>query len=133
MNDLDKALGDISSIRRQMARSTEFRGYGPATLAATGVFAMFAAVAQAIWMPDPAKAISAYLVTWISTAAVSAGLIATKMRAGTRRIHWGIADELIGKADEQYLPSAGAGKLLTLLLVCFVDGAMCWFPCNWQV
>jgi len=24
MNDLDKALGDISSIRRQMARSTEF-------------------------------------------------------------------------------------------------------------
>ena len=39
MNDLNKALGDISSIRRQVARSTEFRGYGPATLAATGVFA----------------------------------------------------------------------------------------------
>ena len=32
MNDLHKAIGDISSIRRQMARSTEFRGYGPATL-----------------------------------------------------------------------------------------------------
>jgi hypothetical protein len=27
MNDLYKALGDISSIRKQMARSTEFRGF----------------------------------------------------------------------------------------------------------
>ena len=31
MNDLHKALGDIDSIRRQVADSTEFRGYGPAT------------------------------------------------------------------------------------------------------
>ena len=37
MNDLYKALGDISSIRKQMANATEFRGYGPATLAALRV------------------------------------------------------------------------------------------------
>ena len=43
MDDLKKALGDISSIRRQVARATEFRGYGPATLAATGVLAILAA------------------------------------------------------------------------------------------
>jgi len=48
MSDLDKALGDISSIRRQMARATEFRGYGPATLAATGGFALLAATVQAL-------------------------------------------------------------------------------------
>ncbi len=48
MNDLNRALGDISSIRRQMARSTEFRGYGPATLAATGVIAVLAAAVQAL-------------------------------------------------------------------------------------
>jgi hypothetical protein len=44
MSDLHKALGDISSIRRQMAQSTEFRGYGPATLAATGAIAVLAGV-----------------------------------------------------------------------------------------
>jgi hypothetical protein len=27
MNDLYKALGDINSIRKKMASSTEFRGY----------------------------------------------------------------------------------------------------------
>lgn len=41
MQDLDKALGDIRRIRRQVARSTEFRGYGPATLAGTAAIAVW--------------------------------------------------------------------------------------------
>ena len=133
MNDLNKALGDISSIRRQMARSTEFRGYGPATLAATGLFAMVAAAAQAIWLPDPAKAIYAYLATWISTAILSAALIATQMRSRTRRIHSGMADEMVRMAVEQFLPSAGAGALITLVIFRFVPGALWMLPGLWQV
>lgn len=133
MDDLNKALGDISSIRRQVARNTEFRGYGPATLAATGVFAMLAAMAQAVWLTDPAKAIPAYLGIWITTAIVSAALIATQMRARTRRIHSGMADEMIHMAVEQFLPSAGAGTLLTFVLVLFVPGALWMLPGIWQV
>ena len=68
MDDLDKALGDISSIRRQMARSTEFRGYGPATLAATGVFAVAAAGCRRVWLPDAASPLRGYLAIWIGTA-----------------------------------------------------------------
>src|SRR5450432_633414 len=89
MNDLHKALGDISSIRRQMAQSTEFRGYGPATLASTGAFALAAAGAQALWVPDPANHLVAYLSIWMWTAALSAALIGTEMYARTRRIHSG--------------------------------------------
>lgn len=133
MNDLNKALGDISSIRRQMARSTEFRGYGPATLAATGVFAILAALGQAVWLPNPGRNIDAYLATWITTAIVSAALIATQMRARTRRIHSGMADEMIRMAVEQFLPSAGAGTLLTVVLAVFVPGALWLLPGMWQV
>ena len=39
MANLDKALADITAIRTQMARGAEFRGYGPATVAATGCVA----------------------------------------------------------------------------------------------
>jgi hypothetical protein len=133
MNDLNKALGDISSIRRQMARSTEFRGYGPATLAATGVFAIMAALAQAAWLPDPAKGINAYLAIWISIAVVSASLIATQMRARTRRIHSGMADEMVRMAVEQFLPAAGAGFLMTAVLVRFVPASLWMLPGVWQV
>src|ERR1043165_8093191 len=31
MKDLERALADITAIRSQMARGTQFRGYGPGT------------------------------------------------------------------------------------------------------
>ncbi len=133
MDDLNKALGDISSIRRQMARMTEFRGYGPATLATTSALAVTAAGAQALWMADPANHVSAYLATWISTAILSAALIGSQMLARTRRIHSGIADEMIRMAVEQFLPSAGAGVLMTVVLVWYVPGALWMLPGIWQI
>ena len=81
MSDLHKAIGDISSIRMQVARSTEFRGYGPATLALTGVIAIAAGAAQACWLPDPVNRIPVYLALWISTAVISAALIGAQITA----------------------------------------------------
>jgi hypothetical protein len=133
MNDLHKALSDISSIRRQVAHSTEFRGYGPATLAATGLLAVAAACVQAHWLADPANHVSAYLSTWVSTAILSAALIGTQMYARTRRIHSGMADEMIGMAVEQFLPSVGAGALITLVLLRYVPGALWMLPGIWQI
>jgi hypothetical protein len=133
MNDLNKALGDISSIRRQVAQSTEFRGYGPATLASTGALALAAAVVQALWVPDPANHLAGYLSIWIWTAALSAALIGTEMYARTRRIHTGMADEMIRMAVEQFLPSAGVGGLVTFVLVRFVPGSQWMLPGIWQI
>jgi hypothetical protein len=133
MNDLHKALGDISSIRRQMARSTEFRGYGPATLAATGGFAVFAAAMQTIWLPNPADHFGVYLAIWIWTAISSATLIGAQMLTRTRRIHSGLADEMIRMAVEQFLPSIAAGGLVTFVIVKFVSQALWMVPGMWQV
>ncbi|HEY3707094.1 MAG TPA: hypothetical protein VGL22_18685 [Terracidiphilus sp.] len=133
MNDLHKALGDISSIRRQMARSTEFRGYGPATLASTGLIAVLATVAQQIWLPDPTGHIFVYLGIWITTAALSAGIIGTQMVMRAHRVHSGIADEMIRMAVEQFLPSAGAGALVTVVLVERAPGVVWMLPGLWLV
>src|ERR1017187_2334879 len=133
MNDLNKALGDISSIRRQVANATEFRGYGPMTFASTGILAVVAAGAQARLLPDPANHIVAYLTIWVLTAALSACLIGTEMYARTRRIHSGMADEMIRMAVEQFLPSVGVGLLVTFVLVRVVPGALWMIPGMWQV
>ena len=71
MTDLDKALADITAIRSQLARGTQFRGYGPMTVAATGFVAMGAAALQALWLPDPAAALFEYVSVWVATAAIS--------------------------------------------------------------
>lgn len=133
MNDLNRALGEISSIRRQVARSTEFRGYGPATLAATGVLALLAAGAQAQWLPDPAQHIAAYLGIWIGTAVLSAGVIAVQTANRARRVHSGMADEMIRMAVAQFLPSVGAGALVTLVLVRYAPASVWMLPGLWQV
>ena len=133
MNDLYKALGDISSIRRQMASTTEFRGYGPATLATTGMFAILAAAAQALWLPDPAHHISAYLGVWVSTAVFSAGLTGVQMYTRARRIHSGLSNEMLRMAVEQFLPSAAAGLLVTIVLLRYVPFATWMLPGMWQI
>ena len=133
MDDLNRALGDISSIRQQLARSTEFRGYGPATLAATGIFAIAAAAAQALWLPDPPKHITSYLFIWVVTALVSAVLIGVQTVTRAHRMHSGIANEMIYMAVEQFLPAAGAGALLTLVLVQYASSTMWMLPGLWQL
>jgi hypothetical protein len=133
IHPLDKALGDITSIRRQVARTTEFRGYGAATLAATGAIAISAAILQAFVLPDPANHIAIYLRIWITTAILSAVLIGMQTLTRTRRIHSGLADEMILMAVEQFLPSVGAGALISVVLVRFVPGSVWMLPGLWQI
>src|SRR5579862_926626 len=133
MDDLNRALGDISSIRQQMARSTEFRGYGPATMAATGIFAIGASAAQARWAPVPSNHIVSYLSIWMLTALVSAALIGVQTITRAHRMHSGIANEMIYMAVEQFLPAAGGGALLTLVLVQYASSAAWMLPGLWQI
>lgn len=133
VHPLDKALGDITSIRRQVARTTEFRGYGAATLAATGLFAMVAAVTQYFLLPDPVNHIGNYLRIWITTAVVSATLIGMQTLTRTRRMHSDLADEMILMAVEQFLPSLGAGALVSIVLIRVVPACIWMLPGFWQI
>jgi hypothetical protein len=131
--DLNKALADITAIRSQMARGTEFRGYGPVTVAATGCMAVLAAVIQTIWLPDPATNPFSYVALWVATAAGSVILIGIEMIARSRRIHSGMADEMIHAATEQFVPAGVAGALLTVVLYRFAPESLWMLPGLWQI
>jgi len=133
MTDLDRALADITAIRSQMARGAEFRGYGPMTVAAMGVLAVLAAWAQATWLPDPAADVMTYLALWLATATISVVLIGIEMVARTRRIHSGLADEMIRAATEQFIPAGVAGLLLTGVLFHFAPESLWMLPGLWQI
>jgi predicted benzoate:H+ symporter BenE len=55
------------------------------------------------------------------------------MYARTRRIHSGMADEMIRMAVEQFVPSVGVGGLVTFVLLRFVPGSQWMLPGIWQV
>jgi hypothetical protein len=133
MRDLEKALADITAIRTQMARGTEFRGYGPATIAATGLLALLAAAVQSLWLPDPAGQAEVYLALWVATAIVSTLLIGIEMVARTRRIHTGLADEMIYAAVEQFLPAGVAGALVAFVVWRYAPQSLTLLPGLWQI
>lgn len=133
MHDLGKALTDIKAMRSQIARSTEFRGLGPVTVAATGVFALTAAVAQSIWIENPSEDILAYLGLWIATAALSAFVIGVEVFTRSQRVHSGLAEEMIQAAIEQLLPAMVAGALLTVVLARAAPQSLWMLPGLWQI
>ena len=133
MRDLDRALADITAIRSQMARGTEFRGYGPVTVATTGLLALLAGALQALYLPDPAATPLAYLSLWAGMAAIAVLLTAAEMVARTRRVHGGLADEMLYAAAEQYIPAGVAGTLITVVLYRFAPDALKLLPGLWQI
>jgi hypothetical protein len=133
MKDLDEALAEITEIRSRMARGTEFRGYGPATVAATGALALLAGAIQAVWLPDPSVRIVGYLLLWVAAAAFAVILIGIEMVARTRRMHRGLADEMIYAAVEQFIPAGVAGTLLTVVLFRFAPESLWMLPGLWQI
>jgi hypothetical protein len=131
--DLHRALADIAEIRGQMARGTVFRGYGPAALAATGALAALAALVQAALIEEPASTIGAYLALWIGTAVLAVAIVGTEAIRRSRRVHSGLADDMIQAAAEQFLPAAAAGALLTFVILRFAPEALWMLPGLWQV
>ena len=86
MSELYKALAHIHAIRGQVARGSEFRGYGPGTVAATGLLAGGAAVLQSVVLRGPGEQLYGYLGIWVSTAALaccSPGCRPSAARAGS--------------------------------------------------
>lgn len=133
MTDLNRALVDIRDIRRQVAQATEFRGYGPLTLSGTAVFAMLAGAAQSHWLPAPAAHTAQYVALWLTTAVLSASLIATQMFRRANRPHSGMADEMVRMAVAQFLPAGVAGAILPFVLLHVSQNVFWMLPGLWQI
>lgn len=133
MPQLDKALNEISTIRLQVARTTVFRGYGPATMASTSFVAIVAGLTQSLICPRPQSNLTLYLSIWILAATISASLIAFQTVTRARRIHSSLADEMIHMAVEQFLPCFVAGSLLTAVLVTSSSAVTWMLPGLWQI
>jgi len=133
MKDLDRALADITAIRNQLARGTEFRGYGPVTVAATGVLALAGGVIQAQLLPDPEVYPGSFIILWASFGFLAIVITGGEMIARTRRIHGGFADDMLYAAVEQYIPAGVAGALLAFVIGRFAPEASWMLPGLWQI
>jgi hypothetical protein len=132
MPDLNQALAEIKQIRSQVARDTQFRGYGPASITASGVLALAVAAAQVHWMRDRTD-FAGFAAVWIATAFASIAMVAVQTAVRARRVHSSLAAEMIQSAVEQFLPALVVGVLLTVVVTRAVPQATWMLPGLWQL
>jgi hypothetical protein len=133
MKELQQALSEIHSIRNQVAQGTEFHGYGPASIAASGVLALLVAAAQTQWMAKPRANLTVWLGVWGGTAVISMFLAGVETFARSRRVHVGFAREMVQSAVAQFLPAVMVGFLLTAVMM-RVAPEECWMlPGLWEM
>lgn len=133
MPDVREALSEIRSIRGYMARHTQFRGYGPLTLAGAGVLALVLASLQERWRVDLRHETARFLAMWIGLAAVSLTFISLETFTRTRRLHSSLATPMMQAAVEQFLPALVAGILLTAVLARAEPRSLWMLPGLWQM
>jgi hypothetical protein len=132
VNDLRQALAQINAIRAQVARDTQFRGYGPVSIAASGVLALLVAAVQSRVIKD-GRDFSTFLLIWVATAAVTVILTASEAVGRARRVHHGLAGEMIQLAAEQFLPAIMVGVLLTAVLIWAAPLELWMLPGLWEL
>jgi hypothetical protein len=133
MTELRQALDDINAIRTQVARGTQFRGYGPVSIASSGILALGVAAAQVRWAQSSEHDLRLFLLVWISTAAIAVSLSALETVFRVRRVHSGLALEMIQAAVEQFLPCVVVGLLLTVVLMRVAPQDSWMLPGLWSV
>ena len=132
VSNFRQALDEINAIRTQVARDTQFRGYGPATIAASGLLALLvAAVQSAVYGED--GGFYGFLAVWSATAAAAIALTATETIRRARRVHSGLANEMLHAAVEQFLPALIVGLLLTAVMIGTAPGDLWMLPGLWQL
>jgi hypothetical protein len=114
--ELHEALGQISVIRRQMARGEVFRGYRALSVAASGVTALVAAALQPFFITDPTNQLGIYLAWWIVIAAIGATLAGVEMIWRSLQSPSAFHRQMTLLATEQFLPCLLVGGLLTACL-----------------
>jgi hypothetical protein len=132
VSELHRALAEIKHIRCQVARDTQFRGYGPASVAASGGLALLVAALQSHWLRNEID-FHAFAAVWIATALLSLTMVTIQTMFRARRVHCGLATEMVLAAAEQFLPALVVGTLLTAVVLGAAPREAWMLPGLWQL
>ncbi|TAL03742.1 MAG: hypothetical protein EPO08_03375 [Rhodospirillaceae bacterium] len=133
MNDVERALAQISDIRAQLAASTRFRGFAPEAMALTGALSFAAATAQTLWPETLAQDTLRYIAVWSGVMIASTIIVAIEAISRSRALDGRMAGGVLGATLRQVLPIAAAGAVITFMICKFSLGSAWMFPGLWQI
>lgn len=133
MQDLDRALSDISLIREQLAKSCEFQAFGCLSISASGLLAFIVAMLQPHVLHFSTEHLLGFIGLWVATAAVSVVMIGVEATSRAHRVHGSLALPMLQTAIEHFCPAMVAGALVTVIIIRRAPSSAWMLPGLWEV
>lgn len=130
MHEVDRALAEIAGIRTQLARSAQFRGYSPESLAAIGVMALLLGLALDRW-PALAAGNVGEVLAWGTLMLASCVALTVEALLRARRRHGALASDMTGAALKGMVPFTLTGAAATLVLARYAPQVLWFAPGLW--
>lgn len=112
VNDIERALAQISDIKAQLAASTRFRGYAPEVLVGVAILAAVVTAAQMMWPEQLSASGIHHVVIWGTFLVLSNLAIGAEAVSRSRWQHRGMAPEMLQSAMRIQLPFTAVGIIV---------------------
>ncbi len=129
--DLDKALSEIDEIRNHMAEQALFQGFGPVSVACTGVLALLLALAQVLFAEKLAATREEFLLTWVFATVIASIFITAHMWYRARSLHGTQSGAMLNRIFEQLVPPVFTVFVVTVAFIQFANAAINALPGLW--
>jgi hypothetical protein len=131
--DLHDALGQISEIRAQVARTETFRGFRSVTVGFSGVLGIAAGLVQNERIAQPAEHVQEYVELWLGVAILSVLVVGVEL--GYR---WAVESSSLKRrltvlAIQQFAPCLVAGGALTVVIADRAPASAWMLPGLWAI
>ena len=133
MNEIERAISEISDIRSQLAASTRFRGYAPEAVAMVGVLSLAVLLAQTVWPARLAANNAQIALVWGLVLLVSGAVIGIEAVSRARHRHGGMAAAMLRGAGLTAVPIGFAGLVIGVAVLVFAPELAWVLPGAWQM
>lgn len=133
MNDIERAISEISEIRTQLAASMRFRGYAPEAVALMGLLSLAFLLAQ-LAFPEALAASSLQIsLAWGGLLLINAFAIAVETVVWSWRQSPGMAGAMLRGAMLTTIPISFASLVIGVVVAVYVPDAAWILPGIWQM
>jgi hypothetical protein len=130
--ELNEALGQISEIRAQLARTQTFRGFRPLTVGFSGLLGIAAAAYQGTCLLQPTAQVLDFVDLWVGVAVLSLLVVGTEL-ALSWPANFSLKRRLTILAIQQFFPCLIAGATVTAVIALRAPDHAWMLPGLWSV
>lgn len=129
--DLDKALSEIDEIRSHLAGQVLFQGFGPVSVACTGLFAVLVALAQVLMPTVLASDRLEFLLVWVFATCIASMFITAHMWHRAKELHGTQSGAMLNRLFEQLMPPVFVVLVITAAFFKFAQSPINALPGLW--